>query len=291
MKAWFATMVYTIVLIFIAVFAGIVVFKLLFTPPCTPTGPHGSLCIVDGWSIAGLAGTVLAVAATVVAFIGAAGIAYWWIKIDERVNEQVKTLFDKQKASLIEEMNNLINPLKEEVSQTNDLQERNVRDLEQRLSNLKKQIEQGEELADTIIELTLTVATVNPPWKLEMWAADVTNRFKTAEAAAQMVLSYITIVDEMMQLPVDELVKYGEEVVKEGSPTGQLSYFWAQALQWASVVENHYKGIQGEAVFDQDGKLTGVEVPKPLKLVREKINEYMPKIEQWKRDHPQAGGF
>lgn len=290
MKAWFATLVYAIVLVFIAGCAGIIVFKLLFTPPCTPTGPYGSLCVVDGWSIAGLAGTTLAVAATVVAFIGAAAIAYWWIKIDQRVDAQVRTLYENQKAIVIEEMNNLIRPLKEEINRTNSLQEHNIRNLELRLSNLRKQIDQVEDEADTIIELTITVAAVNPPWKLERWATDVTNRFKTAEVAAQMVLSYIIIVDEMMQLPLNALLKYEDDIVEEGAPDGRLSYFWKKAQQWAAIVEDHYKGTQ-VAVFDQDGKLLGTEVPKPLKLVRKKINEYTPKIEQWKIDHPKVGGF
>jgi len=291
LKAWFATLVYTIVLVFIAACAGAIVFKLLFFPPCTPTGPGGSLCVVDGWSIAGLAGTVLAVAATVVAFIGAAAIAYWWIKIDQRVNEQVKNLFEKRKADIIDEMEKLTQPIREEMVRTKSLQEHDIRALEVRVRNLRGQIDQVSELADSIIELAISVAAVNPPWKLERWAKDITKRFNTAEVAAQMVLSYLVVVDEMMQLPLNAHLKYEADAVDDGSPNGRLSYFWRKAQDWANIVEEHYRGVIGNVILSPDGNVLGTEVPKSLKQVREKMNEYAPKIEQWKKDHPGYGGF
>src|SRR6266566_2672139 len=70
-----------------------IVVKLLFWPPCTQTG---NTCVIEPWSVAGLAGTVLAVAATVLAVLGAVAVAAWWASLDTKVNEQVKKLYNEQ---------------------------------------------------------------------------------------------------------------------------------------------------------------------------------------------------
>ncbi len=72
--------------------AGVIIFKLLFWPPCTPSGPKDTICIVDGWSVAGLAGTVLGLAGTVLAILGAFAVAAWWTGLDKKVNEIVNPL-------------------------------------------------------------------------------------------------------------------------------------------------------------------------------------------------------
>ena len=48
------------------------------------------------------------------------------------------------------------------------------------------------------------------------------------------------------------------------------------------------RNVPEEGIFDQNGKLIGTRIPKSLYLVREKINEYFPKIEQWKIAHPKV---
>ncbi len=84
--------VYYLAICFLGLCAGVIIFKLMFWPPCTPSGPKDTICIVDGWSVAGLAGTVLGLAGTVLALLGAFAVATWWTGLDKRVSELVNPL-------------------------------------------------------------------------------------------------------------------------------------------------------------------------------------------------------
>ncbi len=61
----------------------------MFWPPCTPTGTKDTTCIVDGWSVAGLAATITGLAGTVLALLGAFAVAAWWTNLDARVEQHV----------------------------------------------------------------------------------------------------------------------------------------------------------------------------------------------------------
>ena len=80
----------------LVLFTGVIIFKLMFWPPCTPSGSNDTTCIVDGWSVAGLAGTVLGVSATVLALLGAFAVAAWWTALDKRVGEEVMKLYKQE---------------------------------------------------------------------------------------------------------------------------------------------------------------------------------------------------
>jgi hypothetical protein len=88
--------VYSIAIVLLVVCAIIIVGKLLFIPPCIPTGSKNPACtyIVDGWSLAGLAATVMGVAATVLAVLGAIAVAAWWADLEKRVDAKVSDLFN-----------------------------------------------------------------------------------------------------------------------------------------------------------------------------------------------------
>ena len=92
MKARILIAVYYLAIVFLALCAGVIIFKLMFWPPCTPSGPKDTICIVDGWSVAGLAGTVLGLAGTVLALLGAFAVATWWTGLDKRISELVNPL-------------------------------------------------------------------------------------------------------------------------------------------------------------------------------------------------------
>ncbi len=105
MKTFFAIAIYIIAIVCIVVFAGVIVTTLMFWPPCTQLG-HA--CVVDGWSIAGLAATVLAVAATVLAVLGAVAVAAWWTSLNDRVNDQITKLYEAQKAEVNAQVDRLL---------------------------------------------------------------------------------------------------------------------------------------------------------------------------------------
>ncbi len=105
MKTKLALAFYYLAIGFLTACACVIVLKLIFWPPCTQTG---NTCVVDPWSVAGLAGTILAAAATVLAVLGAVAVAAWWTSLNERVNDQVRKLYSAQKAEVDAQIDHLL---------------------------------------------------------------------------------------------------------------------------------------------------------------------------------------
>src|SRR5258708_2171063 len=115
LKTAVATTAYYIAIVALVALLSVIVFKLMFWPPCTINTQHE--CVVDGWSVAGLAGTVLGVGATLLAILGAVAVAAWWTglnkQVDARVNGQVQgrvnEMLEEQEHKLAEKTTVLIN--------------------------------------------------------------------------------------------------------------------------------------------------------------------------------------
>src|SRR6266566_4409487 len=105
MKTIFAIVCYCIAIGFLVACVAVIVVKLIFWPPCTKIG---TTCAIDPWSTAGLAGTVLAVAATVLAILGAVSVAAWWTSLNNTVTERVKKLYRKQQKEVSNQMETLL---------------------------------------------------------------------------------------------------------------------------------------------------------------------------------------
>ncbi len=104
-KTEFVIWLYCIAIAFLTACAVVIVMKLIFWPPCTQVR---NTCVIDGWSVAGLAATVLAVAATVLAVLGAAAVAAWWVALNTRVTNQVNQLYEIQEKKINSEFNQLL---------------------------------------------------------------------------------------------------------------------------------------------------------------------------------------
>jgi tetratricopeptide (TPR) repeat protein len=100
---------------FLVIFSGVIVWRLMFLPPCTPT--KASSCLLDGASVAGLAATVMGVAAAILALLGAFAVAAWWTNLDERINKQVNYIF---KNELTPQVNQQVNALQSRITEAND---------------------------------------------------------------------------------------------------------------------------------------------------------------------------
>jgi len=94
MRTRIAIALYYVAIGLLVVFTGVIVYKLMFWPPCTQTGPTNGVCAVDGWSLAGLAATVMGIAATVLTLLGTVAVAAWWTGLDKRVSDQATRLYD-----------------------------------------------------------------------------------------------------------------------------------------------------------------------------------------------------
>lgn len=161
MKTKFAIVLYSTAIVSLVVMTGFVIWRLIIMPPCTQVG---SLCIIDSWSVAGLAGTVLAVAATVLAVLGAVAVAAWWSSLNERVSSQVTALvtkfYDEQKAETVahlQELNRMFQPIeaqteqiKEEIHEIDLLREALIQD-SQLLTTQQSRVEKLTELLEQAV--------------------------------------------------------------------------------------------------------------------------------------------
>ncbi len=291
LKTWYAIAIYVVAVCFLLACTGIIVYKLLFIVPCTPTGPQASLCVADGWSIAGLAATVLGVAAAMLTILGAFAVAYWWAELDKRVSEQVKGLYEKQKGEVNSRVGELLSDQKTKVDKLLSQQQENIEDQKRQIDQSNRELRQIHEQIDSIIDLTFSLADVNPPWELEEWAKEVTDRFNTVEAAKGMVLSYLKIVDRFIAQSDTHRLSLLEELHKQHAPSAIIQHYWVKAQEWAERVEQYYKlnkniSFEGDMAVAPDGKTTTFVVTPPLRIVREKITEYEPKIMDYAKHRP-----
>ncbi len=137
MKYRVAITVFYIAIIFLVIFSGVIVYRLMFLPPCTPTKDFS--CLLDGASVAGLAATVLGVAAAILALLGAFAVAAWWTNLDERVNKQVTDLIKKDVAPQVKALESTIteaNNQLQKFAQVQDTTIKNIDDASRALSYL-----------------------------------------------------------------------------------------------------------------------------------------------------------
>lgn len=97
MKKTLALIVYIFAIALLSTCAITIIARLIFWPPCTQTG---NICVVDGWSVAGLAASILGVSATVLAILGAVGVAGWWIWLNDRVKNLITKLYEDQRKNV-----------------------------------------------------------------------------------------------------------------------------------------------------------------------------------------------
>jgi hypothetical protein len=135
MKKTLALIVYIFAIALLALCAITIVVKLIFWPPCTQTG---NICVVDGWSVAGLAASILGVSATVLAILGAVGVAGWWIWLNDRVKNLITILYENQRLEIKKTVDANLEDQKMEVNKTVDaiLKEQQLK-IESRIQNLQ----------------------------------------------------------------------------------------------------------------------------------------------------------
>lgn len=157
-KTALATGVYYLAIITLLALLGVAVYKLVVEPPFSVIGQHE--CVIDDWSVAGLAATILGVGGTTLTLLGAFAIAHSWTtlheKVDKRVDEQIKAAIDPA--------------LKE--------QEEKIRKFEETVSKMQIEMDTLKELASNVEKRVqsarrdLTIAmTQLDPWMIEPWAS------------------------------------------------------------------------------------------------------------------------
>jgi len=225
-KTALATAVYYLAIVVLLVLLGMIVLRFVFSPPCSIIAKNE--CVVDGWSVAGLAGTVLAVAATLLAVLGAIAVAYWWLslneKVDRRVDEQIKTAIDQA----LKEQEKKIS------DQTTHLLQEQEKKFGETFSNTQKEMDTLKELASDIerrvegsIEQLIIAITQLDPWIIEQWASEYMLLSPSSGVAARMVRRYLQFVDGFFPSDpndVSAITKHLESLKNRSAPSQNPIY-------------------------------------------------------------------
>jgi len=266
--------------IFIAVlilFFVVVTLKIAFSPVCSADAQH--VCVIDTWSIAGLTAAVFGIAAALLTFLGAFAVAYWWANLDKRVTYQVNHLYKRQE----EQVNQLVKELLEKQTTKVDTQlqqfQGDFQTLRERLETLRNEQKALETWINTVVELQFAAILLNPPEDIEEIATKAVDLLHAPTIAAQMVFKYLESVDGrfMYGLSIDD---------GNGKPVPNLLFFWEKSLHWQKVLEKFYPpGRNIEEVTVGDNGEVSFQTPEIVKQVQEKIDEYKPRVEEWKKLH------
>lgn len=204
MKTKFALAFYYLAIGLLTACAIVVVVKLIFWPPCTQTG---NTCVIDPWSVAGLAATILGVAGTILAVLGAVAVAAWWTSLNDRVIDQVNKQVDKlvpaQVLTLVTKLvptqvTNLYNTQKAEVdhllaeqrNELNKLQKQTKR-IDGRLQEESKEINGLKQLSQDVEDITIDgLMAIGAP-SLEAWAQKAIQKKLIPRLPLRMTTGYL----------------------------------------------------------------------------------------------------
>jgi hypothetical protein len=169
-----------------------IVVKLLFWPPCTQTA---NTCVIEPWSVAGLAGTVLAVAATVLAVLGAVAVAAWWASLNDRVTDQVKGLYEGHKKEIGKELDDFIAEQQRAVSDQVGTVQTKLQAVESRIGSATTDIDEWGGLTKALIDMVedgIITDLINTP---TTWNQKIVTLRKFPNILVKMVMVYISNVE------------------------------------------------------------------------------------------------
>jgi hypothetical protein len=226
-----------------------ITLKIVFSPICSSDAQH--VCIVDTWSIAGLTAAVFGIAATLLTFLGAFAVAYWWANLDQKVDKQVETRTNElieqrlkdQEGKFQAQIADNVKTFDEQIADSVKAFETRIAQLEakfqtQLTDNVEKLSAQITQLNGSLQfikkELVIT-AMIFPPWEVEEWAKELLAIDPSSEVPVRMVIRYLDEVDYF--LPDPSKPSKGKTLRFMPDDTDAL-YYWGKALEWQRLVKN-----------------------------------------------------
>jgi hypothetical protein len=240
MKKNLALIVYIFAITLLSACAITIIVKLIFWPPCTQTG---NICVVDGWSVAGLAASILGVSATVLAILGAVGVAGWWIWLNDRVKNLITKLYEDQRLEVNKNVDDLLKDQQQKIESRIENVQTTLLPLENKVEQSQTRIEAFNETLDDFEESITKSFAAMGPFLAEPVAqrAIGTKRFPTFPF--YMTITYLNLIKQENELPVleREIATYQEGISHMQLRTGSNVDLSNSAIR--SEVENHRKSV------------------------------------------------
>ncbi len=240
-----------------------IIVKILSLPICTAVGQ--SACSIDGWSLAGMAGTILGVgAALLTILVGLAAIA-WLVKLDQRIDQRVEARVSERMEELRQKQEEALTTHFDGVFQEH------WKMFNEAQAKMREEIT----LLNSQIALLLNIATRPDLEDAEAYAQDWwdsnANAWITQQVALQLIRRYTKMIDKL----TNQTMPLNNATI---TPRTML----AHATKWKERLE----------ALDRQMNPSGLEASKLHTDIRsnfvtasEKIRRYTPLVEDWETHH------
>lgn len=270
LKTAVATAIYYFAILALVAFLGVVVIKLVIWPPCSITTRNE--CVVDGWSIAGLAGAVLGVGGTILAVLGAVAVAAWWTGLDKKVDERVDERVDNQMKVRLNQ--NLEDHKNETRAQTTQLLQEQKKIFDERLAQAQLNIDAAQKQADLLQkrldstrEMMLIGVMQQDPWLLDEWVGTILAADDSQSGVGvRMVIKYLEVVDRFFGDPKN-VAAHMKRLENIGAPdVASPIWYWGKAHAWLHEVKKQMNSVY-------------------TNTAQSNIDRRLPLIEEWQKQH------
>ena len=222
----------------LVIFFAVITLKIALSPICSTDAQH--ICVIDTWSIAGLTAAVFGIAATLLTFLGAFAVAYWWANLDQKVDKQVEVRtndlieqrLQDQEVKFQAQITNNVHAFEQQLTQ---LEAKFQAQLTGSVEKFNDQITQLDGSFQFIRKELVIAAMISPPWEVEDWAKELLALDSSSEVAVRMVMSYLDEVDYFLPDPSRPSKWKAVRVMPSGK---DALYYWTKALEWQQIVKN-----------------------------------------------------
>jgi hypothetical protein len=213
-------------------FLGGMVWSISRLPPCTSISKD--FCGVNDWSIAGLAATILAVAATVLAFLGAFAVAVFWRDLDTKVKTQVDELTEKRVQLISFNLQTLLQAdVDRRLKILENRFEQRFLEIDEENKRLWKERHDLKMYVDGQDHILLGGVVSQYPWLLEAWAKEWTDKAPIIPIAYGMAARYTRVVDAFL----DDPVRQQEHLKEIAAPSSNPEDYLQAAERWANQIQ------------------------------------------------------
>jgi len=202
-------------------------------PPCTSISKD--ICGVNDWSIAGLAATILGVAATVLAFLGAFAVAVFWKDLDHKVEVQVNQLTDERLNVIQANLQVILQAyVDQRITGVEVRSEERFVEIEAAAERIRRDSLDLKKYADGQNLINLVGIFSQHPWLLEDWAKEWTDKAPASSIAYGMAARYGRVVGAFLDDPVQQQA-YLEKIA---APFSNPEDYLEAARRWANQIQN-----------------------------------------------------
>jgi hypothetical protein len=254
----------------------VIVVKMTFWPVCV-----GSTAC-DGWTVAGLAATVLGVGATILTLLGAFTVAAWWLGLDKRVRNQVSALYETQKAEVERQVHTLLVEQQDRANEQIRHFQMDFAALESGFQTLQGNMGQLNQWIAETADLAFQALLINPPDNIDDLATKAMKQFNSPQIAEKMSLMYL----ERAESYFPTLSGTDNDTARAYTPS--LFRNWERALHWYGALKAFYPDNEHMRVLELQVSDTGAvtaQEPESVRRVKEKIDQYEPQVEAWRNQY------